>query len=433
MVRAVVIGGGVAGMATAARLAKLGHQVTLLERSPTLGGALKAVTDSGFTWHDGPATILLPAVLRDLFRKSGRPLERELALHPVPVIREHRFPDGSAVRLPGGSRAAQLRAVDSLGTGSGAEWVRFVATLADDWELARRHYLEVPWDRATADPAAVRLLESRRSLQSRLRRDLSDPRLRALAAQPARALGGDPRSAPGWWAVWPYVEQRFGGWLPEGGMPALATALADRLAVRRVEVHLATPALDVILRGGRPVGVRTAAGDLDADVVVCAVEPCGIPALAGYDYGGAGRGPGWTTRLGLVAADEDDVPERVHHGADDLTVQVGGPASGAAPAGSVAWTVRSTRPGDPLTRLAAAVVDVRDRVLVRHDPVPTEPVGSGRTVGAGRRSRRRELGAWGPRTPVPGLYAAGAHAAPGPGLPSVGLSAALVAQVIGPA
>ena len=48
----------------------------------------------------------------------------------------------------------------------------------------------------------------------------------------------------------------------------------------------------------------------------------------------------------------------------------------------------------------------------------------------GRNSVTRRLG---PTTPVPGVYAAGAHATPGAGLPSVGLSAALVAQSIGPA
>jgi UDP-galactopyranose mutase len=48
----------------------------------------------------------------------------------------------------------------------------------------------------------------------------------------------------------------------------------------------------------------------------------------------------------------------------------------------------------------------------------------------GRGTVRRRLG---PRTPIAGVFAAGAHATPGAGLPFVGLSAALVAQVVGPA
>ncbi|MDP3889698.1 FAD-dependent oxidoreductase, partial [Nocardioides sp.] len=37
MARVVVIGGGFGGMASAARLAKLGHDVSILERTASLG------------------------------------------------------------------------------------------------------------------------------------------------------------------------------------------------------------------------------------------------------------------------------------------------------------------------------------------------------------------------------------------------------------
>src|SRR6059058_3134915 len=112
MSRVVVVGGGFAGTATAARLAKLGHEVTVVERRERLGGALGFVEQDGFRWDAGPSATALPAVLRDLFRKSGRPLERELDLVPVEPVREHRFTDGSVLALPGASRAAQLDAVE---------------------------------------------------------------------------------------------------------------------------------------------------------------------------------------------------------------------------------------------------------------------------------------------------------------------------------
>ena len=150
--RVVVVGGGLGGTATAARLAKLGHAVTVVERGPRLGGAITAEEAEGFAWDRGAHSTLLPAVLRDLFRKSGRPLEKELDLEPVDVIRHHRFPDGSELRLPGGSRAAQVAAFDALGPGLGQAWADHVAAYADTWELLRRDYVEVP-----TEPVAPRM------------------------------------------------------------------------------------------------------------------------------------------------------------------------------------------------------------------------------------------------------------------------------------
>src|SRR5262245_21109564 len=145
MARVVVIGGGFGGLASAVRLAKLGHEVTLVERSAALGGALSEVTADGFIWDAGPTYTLLPAVIRDLFRKSGRPVERELELVPLDIVREHRFEDGTSVRIPSGSRAAQIDAFDGLGPGLGRRWVDHVASYSEDWDVLRRDYLENPW------------------------------------------------------------------------------------------------------------------------------------------------------------------------------------------------------------------------------------------------------------------------------------------------
>jgi phytoene dehydrogenase-like protein len=97
MARVVVIGGGFGGLATALRLAKLGHAVTLVEERE-LGGALVPFTRDGFVWDTATHTIL-PAVVRDLFRKTGRPLEKELELAPLDCLREHWFEDGTSLVL----------------------------------------------------------------------------------------------------------------------------------------------------------------------------------------------------------------------------------------------------------------------------------------------------------------------------------------------
>jgi UDP-galactopyranose mutase len=122
MARVVVIGGGFGGLASAARLAKLGHDVTLLEAAPRLGGALGYVEQDGFRWDAGPTSTLLPAVIRDFFRKSGRPADKEIDLVPVEPASRHRFADGRR-RTGRGGRApvGRLRRRLRRGLGGAAQ------------------------------------------------------------------------------------------------------------------------------------------------------------------------------------------------------------------------------------------------------------------------------------------------------------------------
>lgn len=440
MAQVVVVGGGFGGMASAARLAKLGHDVTLLERSPALGGALStaslAVEDVGrFTWDAGPTHTLLPAVVRDLFRKSGRPLEREVDLEPLDCVREHRFADRTSVRLPGGSRAAQVEAFDELGSGLGEAWADHVASYGDTWDLLRRGYLERPWDPALDGRELRDLLTGRETLHKRLRKALRDERLQLVAGHPFVAEGHDLRNVPAWQGVTAYVEQRFGAWTVPGGLASLGRAMADRLDTRRVQVVTSSEARDLVVSGGRATGVVTDSGTHAADAVVVAVDPRRLPALAPYV---ARTMPALPPVVAHVALDDasslPDLPhEVVLHGDPMLVVRTGG----QAPDGCAAWTVhgRGKLAEDVLRALARHGIDLRPHVVGRVDLSPRDLVqqwgGSPHGVlWQGRRTVERRLG---PTTPVDGVYAAGAHATPGSGIPYVGLSAALVAQAIGPA
>jgi UDP-galactopyranose mutase len=426
--RVVVVGGGFGGLASAARLAKLGHAVVLVEAGPMLGGALRPVERDGFSWDASATTTLLPAVVRDLFRKSGRALERELDLEPVQVVREHRFRDGTSVRLPGGSRAAQLAAFDALtdkrGRGLGQAWVDHVAAYGETWELLRRHVFEA---RTSSPPAAVTaLLRSREMLHRRLRADFADERLRLVAGHPFEAAGHALRDVPAWAGLTAYLEQRFGAWTPVGGMAALAAALADRMTTRRVEVHTATPAEDLVVRDGRVVAVRTARGDVDADAVVVAIDPRRLPALARHVARSTPAIPPSVVHLGL-RGDVPDLPaELVLHGDPTIVVRPGG----RAPDGAHAWTVhvRGRLEEDVLVALARHRIDLRDQVTARVDLSPRDLVERWQGSPLGVAWRGRSTPRLGPTTPVPGVYAAGAHSVAGDGLPFVGLSAALVAQ-----
>ena len=137
--------------------------------------------------------------------------------------------------------------------------------------------------------------------------------------------------------------------------------------------------------------------------------------------------------LGLVG-DVPDLPaEVILHGDPQLIVRTGG----LAPEGCHAWTLlgRGQLAEDIVTALQRKGIRVRDQVDVRVDLSPRELVEQwcGSPSGVLWQGRASVTGRLGPRTPVKGVYQVGAHAKPGAGLASVGLSSAQVATLIGPA
>ncbi len=434
MARVVVVGGGLGGCASAVRLAKLGHDVTVIEHRASIGGAIGFVEQDGFRWDTGPGSTALPAVLRDLFRKSGRPLEREADLVPVEPMREHRFEDGTRLSMPSGSRAAQKDAVDeALGAGLGTQWVDYVHDLAPVWDRLRRDWFEHAYEPGRADKETESLLRNRLMMHKAVTRRFRDKRLRTLALHHAIQGGHDPRNVPAWFGLVDYLEQNFGTWTFPDGFGTLAGLLEKRLGERQVAVLTSTTAKDLVMGPGGPSAVTTTSGEVDADVVVVAIDPRRLPALASYVARTMPSIPPAVTHLGLSTTVPDLPHEVVVHDEYVVTLRT----DGQAPPGKSAWTLtgRGKLSEDLVVALARKKIDVRDAVELRVDRSPRELVEefSGSPSGVLWQGRATVTDRLGTRTPLPGVYAAGAHTGGGGWVPFVGLTATLVAEEIGPA
>jgi phytoene desaturase len=449
MARVVVVGGGFGGMAAAARLAKLGHAVTVCEQGPSLGGALGRVEEQGFVWDAGQWSTTLPAVLRDLFRKSGRPLERAVELAPLEPARVHRFEDGTELAMPAGSRADQIDAMGPVfGQAVAVQWAEFLDGLAPVWDLLRRTALEQPFPGCSAlGRDQHRVLDPRRSLRKVARKTFRDERLHALLEHHTVMQGSEPRDVPGFAAVESYVERTFGLWRPVGGMRVVCDALTVRLQERGVDVRAESEVVRIVCKDDAVSTVELADGaTLDTDLVVGAIDPRRLfrllesaptarTPLRDVDRTMPAVPPG-VTHLGLTAT--ADVPrlagETVLHG-ENFTLVIR--PEDEAPPGHVAWSVlrRGNVGENTLDALARRGIDVREQVVARVDRSPAEIVVAAGGSPYGLRWAGPRTVSWrsANETPVRGLYCVGSSAHPGPGIPLVGLGAAILAQLVGKA
>jgi phytoene desaturase len=435
MATVIVIGSGLAGLASAVRLAKLGHQVTICERDEHLGGVLGRVEADGFTWDAGAASTTLPAALRDLFRKSGRPIESLVQLEPVTEPRRHMFGDGSVLDLPVSDRGAQQEAwTDLIGQTAAERWTALVDGYSETWQILRKTSLEPPLQ-DKLPLKSVRVLKPWQSLEKVAQRELTDERARAVLRHFAAQGGSDAKLTPGYVGVWSYLERTFGRWTIDGGFGALADALVQRASERKVTVRTGAEVVAVSTANGAVTGVRLTDGtELPADIVVSDIDPHELYEHLVVDPAAKKvrkkirkthqAQAAYVVHLGL----QEPVPtlpfETVLHGTPTVVVRTGG----RAPAGHQAWSVlvHGFPTDDVLDLLVARGLHVRDRVVSRQ----TSPSWWAGVAWEGYKTARRRASNV---SPVKGLYCVGAGAHPGSGVPATTLGAAIVADAIGKA
>jgi 1-hydroxycarotenoid 3,4-desaturase len=106
------------------------------------------------------------------------------------------------------------------------------------------------------------------SLWRSLARHFHDPRLQQLFGRYATYCGSSPFAAPATLMLIAQVEMD-GVWAVEGGMIALAQALADLAVARGASLRYGQQCEELLVRNGAASGIRLAGGEsIDADAVV---------------------------------------------------------------------------------------------------------------------------------------------------------------------
>lgn len=219
MGRITVLGGTLAGLAAAARLARLGHAVTLV-------AAPGDQPDPACDQLAGP--VAFPAPWRDFFTKTGRPAAGALGVHGLTLA-----PAGDGWPTDRGAQWHHLS--ERFGEPVAARWRDLLDRHDATWQALRFLGLE-----AELTPGRLRAarLDPRRTVEDEARAFADAPPLAGRLRDVARAVGSEPTDAPAWLVSRLSVERTFGRWvlLDRDGRAAPSATLLDLVAERAARV-----------------------------------------------------------------------------------------------------------------------------------------------------------------------------------------------------
>jgi phytoene desaturase len=486
----VVIGAGMGGMATAARLAKKGFSVQVFEAGDRHGGKCRTEWIDGYAFDTGPSLLTLPAVYRDLFQRTGDVLGRVVELKAVDPSFDYRFHDGTSVKFANLSRKKTLEAIaDSYGAAASDEWDQIMRRAEAMWDVSREPFIE-------SELTSIASLLKRRSLikdvfviapwKSIRELAIKSPHLRKILDRYATYSGSDPRVAPAVLSSIAFVEEAFGAWHITGGIGKLGDALYQRCLDRGVTFEFNTRVSEITHSNGRVTGVSLEGGrDISATTVVANAD-------AGLIYSKLIKDPpasvrraarsiakmepslaGFSLLLGLRPSDE---PKLEHHTVlfpenydqefesifnkkspvDDPTIYICAPhdETMVKKEGHEAWFVLVNAPRHGvdafdwsdrefanqyaqkiIDRIESRGIQIRNRLELLEIRTPADLEASvlapgGSIYGTSSNGSQSAFNRAKNRSPLKGLYCVGGSAHPGGGLPLVGLSAEIVAEAI---
>ncbi len=277
--KVTVVGGGLAGLSSALRLAKMGFDVTLFEQNRSLGGKMNELRLDGYRFDTGPSLLTMPFVVDELFRFIEAEPSDSLEYIPLDPLCRYQFPDGTVfdASMDPVSMEAEIRRVAPDDVRSYRRFLRYSKRIfehtADLFLWNPIH--EISLSRFPMYLKSLTLLhriDPLRTVHKAVASHFQDPKLIQLFDRYATYNGSDPYQAPATLNIIPYVEFGLGGFYISGGMYRLVEILQQMARARGVRIHHSTRVEKIQHNGEQVAGVRVGGESYRADYVICNVD-----------------------------------------------------------------------------------------------------------------------------------------------------------------
>lgn len=271
----IIIGAGIAGIATAIRLKSQGHNVSVHEANTYPGGKLTSFSKSGYRFDMGPSLFTMPQFIEQLFEVAEKPIADYFLYKKKEIVCNYFYEDGTrfsalADEADFAQSASQIFDVDK------SDILDYFKRSKKKYDLTASLFLEKSLHKTSTylntDTLKaifnVHSLDINTTLSDYNSKVFRDKRLVQFYDRFATYNGSSPYQTPGIMSMIPHLEQYFGTYFPKGGMHSITTSLFQLAKDIGVQFNFESKVNQIITERNRAVGIEIDGAIIKSDIVV---------------------------------------------------------------------------------------------------------------------------------------------------------------------
>jgi len=273
--KAIIIGSGIGGLATALRLVCKGYEVHVYEKNPVPGGKVRELHWQGFRWDMGPSLFTLPELLDELFQLCGKNPADYFNYHQLDPITRYFFSDGRIFNAHANVDALAEEFEAYLGEPK-ENVLKYLKDAAIKYRLSADIFLFSPlnkWETYRKNLTLWKLthlpaLESFSTMHQANTKCFKQQATVQFFDRYATYNGSDPMRAPATLNVIAHLEHSLGAYFLHGGMFQLTRSLVKLAEEMGVHFHLNQEVTEIIVEKDQVNGIKSKGDSIHANIVV---------------------------------------------------------------------------------------------------------------------------------------------------------------------
>lgn len=273
--KVAIIGAGVAGLATACRLASKGHEVSVFEANAYPGGKLSVFDQEGYRFDAGPSLFTLPDLVMEVFRDAGKNPADYFSYRNLEVACHYFWKDGTFLKAWADTERFAAEVEQVLGV-EASVIKNYLSRAANLFDSAGKLFLERSLHKLGSLLSADLLrmvghlhqLNLFSTMHEENEKRLKHPKLVQLFNRFATYNGSSPYLAPGIMNIIPHLEHNLGAAFPDKGMHGITESLVTLAEELGVQFHYNSPVSQLSTNGSRIQSITVHGEKLPFDMVV---------------------------------------------------------------------------------------------------------------------------------------------------------------------